>query len=222
VLYPKRQVCCDEVEIVFKSLIPNFDKELEDLRVIGPSGFILAFNMTFRGPEFMHSEYPEAWRAEYEERNYFALDPVLGWALVSSGYKRWSEVRLPDVRGVLKRGSAFGLKYGAVFSSKKDRKRSFLTIARGDRELTDNEVERINTKFGLWTELVTNRAALTDKELDVLRLLRDGLGQSEIAEELGIAESTVKQRAVSATTKLRANNRTQAVAIAMTRGYLDP
>lgn len=203
-------------------LIPNLEKGLEDLRLIGPSGFILAFNMTFRGPETMHSEYPDRWRAEYEDQNYFAFDPVLIWTLVHSGARRWSDIKLPDVRGVLKRGAAHGLKYGAVFSVKKQRKRSFLTISRPDRELTDGEMERVNAKFETWSELVTNRAALTDKELEVLRLLRDGLGQREIADALGIAESTVKQRAVSATTKLDANNRTQAVAIAMSRGYLDP
>ena len=206
---------------MWKNLIPNFDSELEELRAIGPSGFIMAFNMTFRGPEFMHSEYPEAWRAEYEERNYFALDPVLGWALTRSGHKLWSEIGLLDVRKVLKRGEEHGLRYGAVFSAKRGRKRSFLTIARSDRELADSEIAHINAKFETWCELVTNRAALTDRELDVLRCLRDGLGQREIAEALDIAESTVKQRAISATTKLGANNRTQAVAIAMTRGYLE-
>lgn len=202
-------------------LIPNFDREAADLHDLAPSGFIIAFNMTFRGPEHMHSAYPEKWREEYEDRNYFAGDPVLTWALISSGCKRWSELIVPDVRKVMVRGASFGLKFGAVFSTKRGRKRSFLTMARSDREFTDNEIEQVNAKFQLWCDLVTNRAALTDKELEVLRLLRDGLGQQEIADSLNIAESTVKQRAVNATGKLGANNRTQAVAIAMARGYLD-
>ena len=207
--------------MMLNGLIPNFEREVVELREVGPAGFIIAFNMTFRGPEHMHSAYPERWREEYEERNYFVGDPVLTWALVTDGYRRWSEIKIPDLRHILTRGASFGLKYGVVFSVKKGRKRSFLTIARKDRELTDSEIDRINTKFELWCELVTNRAALTEKELEVLRLLRDGLGQKEIGDTLNIAESTVKQRAVSATSKLGANNRTQAVAIAMARGYLD-
>ena len=206
---------------MWQNLIPNFEEELADLRVIGPIGFILAFNMSFRGPEFMHSEYPGAWQAEYETRNYFVLDPVLGWALTKSGHKRWSEIGLLDIRKVFDRAAEHGLHYGAVFSAKKERKRSFLTIARSDRELADNEMAHVNAKFETWCELVTNRASLTERELDVLRCLRDGLGQKEIADSLEIAESTVKQRAISATTKLGASNRTQAVAIAITRGYLD-
>ncbi|MEL6693876.1 MAG: autoinducer binding domain-containing protein, partial [Pseudomonadota bacterium] len=71
-------------------IIPNFNAELVSLRGIAPSGFIVAFNMTFRGPEYMHSEYPEAWRAEYEDRNYFAGDPVLVWTIANSGTRRWS------------------------------------------------------------------------------------------------------------------------------------
>lgn len=203
-------------------LIPSFDREVLDLHDLAPAGFIIAFNMTFRGPEHMHSAYPAKWREEYEDRNYFAGDPVLTWALISSGSKRWSELIVPDVRKVMLRGASFGLKFGAVFSTKRGRKRSFLTMARTDREFTDSEIEQVNAKFQLWCDLVTNRAALTDKELEVLRLLRDGLGQQEIADTLNIAESTVKQRAVNATGKLGANNRTQAVAIAMARGYLDP
>jgi LuxR family transcriptional regulator, quorum-sensing system regulator SdiA len=207
--------------MLLSSLIPGFDNEVEELRTTGPAGFIIAFNMTFRGPEHMFSAYPGLWQKEYEERNYFVGDPVLTWALVTDGHKRWSEIKLPDLRHIMTRGASFGLKYGVVFSVKKGRKRSFLTIARNDRELTDNEIGRLNAKFELWCELVTNRAALTEKELEVLRLLRDGLGQKEIGDTLNIAESTVKQRAVSATNKLAANNRTQAVAIAMSRGYLD-
>ncbi|WP_377513347.1 autoinducer binding domain-containing protein [Octadecabacter sp. R77987] len=206
---------------MLNALIPNFEQELDDLREIGSAGFILAFNMSFRGPEYMHSEYPDEWREEYEDRNYFALDPVLAWTLVHSGSRRWSEVKLPDVRGVLKRAQAFGLIYGAVFSRKKKRKRSFLTVARSDRELNDTEILLLNDRFDRWCEIVTNKASLTSRELDVLRSLRDGLGQREIAEALSISESTVKQRAQSAVAKLGASNRTQAVAIAMTRGFLD-
>jgi LuxR family transcriptional regulator len=65
------------------------------------------------------------------------------------------------------------------------------------------------------------RASLTDAELAVLRAFRDGLGQKETADALGIAESTVKQRAIRACSKLGAHTRTQAVAIAVQRNYFD-
>ena len=58
-------------------------------------------------------------------------------------------------------------------------------------------------------------------ELDVLGGLKDGLGQFEISQHLGISESTVKQRALKACTKLGAKSRTQAVAIAVARNYFE-
>jgi LuxR family transcriptional regulator len=206
---------------MLNSLIPNLENELKDLRSIASAGFVAAFNMSFRGPEFMHSEYPKEWQKEYEDQNYYAGDPVLIWSLAFSGHKRWSQIKEYDPRNILEKGRAFGLNYGGMFSVKKDRKRSFLSIARSDRELTDGELERVNAKFETWTDLVTNKASLTAAELDVLRCLRDGFGQLEIAQHLGISESTVKQRAVNATSKIGARNRTHAVAIAVTRGILD-
>lgn len=206
---------------VLDILIPNLESEMDHLRALGPSGYVMAFNYTVFGPEFMVSGYPDAWRAEYEEKNYFMGDPVLMWTFVNSGVKRWSDINLPDPRGVMRRAARFNIRYGVAISVKRGRKRSVLTVARGDREIEAAEIEGLRIKFESWCDHATNRAALTDRELDVLRLLRDGKAQREIAEALGIAEATVKQRAVSATKKLGAANRIQAVAIALRRGYFD-
>lgn len=206
---------------MLQTLIPNLDEELDHLQALGPSGYVMAFNYSVHGPEYMRSGYPEKWQAEYEEKNYHMGDPVLMWALTNSGVRRWSDVKVPDIRGVMKRARTFGLKYGVAFSAKKGRKRSFLTVARADRELTDAEIAGLSVKFEVWCQLATNRAALTERELDVLRHLRDGMSQREIAEALGIVEATVKKRALSATAKLGAANRIQAVAMTLQRGYFD-
>ncbi|WP_299821167.1 autoinducer binding domain-containing protein [uncultured Jannaschia sp.] len=205
---------------ILHMLIPNFETELDHLHALGPAGFVMAFNYTVSGPEVMASGYPDVWHKEYEERNYFVGDPVLLWSFVNSGVKRWSEIKLPDPRGIMKAALKFDLRYGAVISVKKGRKRSVLSVARGDRELTDTEIADLKERFGTWCDHVTNRAALTDREIEVLKLLSVGHSQREIAETLGIAEVTVKQRAVSATKKLGATNRIHAVAIALQRDYL--
>lgn len=206
---------------MLSNLIPNYDEEIDKLRAWAPSGFILAFNLTFRGPEHLHSEYPEEWRRLYEERNYFFTDPILVWAVGNSGCKRWSEINLPDIRKMMREAQKFDLNYGAVFSRKSDQKRSFLTISRADREFTDTEMQIIDEKFSVWVDIVIGKKELTDRELDVLRCLKDGMGQTEIAKELGISESTVKQRALKACGKLGAQTRTQAVAIAVARNYFE-
>ena len=62
---------------------------------------------------------------------------------------------------------------------------------------------------------------LTPRELDVLRLIRDGNGNKQIAGVLSIAETTVNFHVKNLVAKLRANDRVHAVALAIRRGILD-
>jgi DNA-binding NarL/FixJ family response regulator len=61
---------------------------------------------------------------------------------------------------------------------------------------------------------------LTSRELDVLRLIRDGFRNKQIADRLTIAETTVNFHIKNLVGKLGANDRTHAVAIAIRRGLL--
>jgi DNA-binding NarL/FixJ family response regulator len=61
---------------------------------------------------------------------------------------------------------------------------------------------------------------LTSRELEVLRLVRDGYRSKQIANQLAIAETTVKFHIKNLVDKLRANDRTHAVTIALRRGLL--
>ena len=61
---------------------------------------------------------------------------------------------------------------------------------------------------------------LTNRELDVLRLIRDGYRNKQIADHLSIAETTVNFHIKNLVDKLGANDRTHAVTIAIRRGLL--
>jgi DNA-binding NarL/FixJ family response regulator len=61
---------------------------------------------------------------------------------------------------------------------------------------------------------------LTDRELEVLELIRDGNRNKQIADHLSIAETTVNFHIKNLVDKLRANDRTHAVTIAVRRGLL--
>jgi DNA-binding NarL/FixJ family response regulator len=61
---------------------------------------------------------------------------------------------------------------------------------------------------------------LTNRELDVLRLIRDGYRNKQIADQLSIAETTVNFHIKNLVDKLQANDRTHAVTIAIRRGFL--
>jgi DNA-binding NarL/FixJ family response regulator len=56
------------------------------------------------------------------------------------------------------------------------------------------------------------RRDLTPRELEILRLLADGLTDRKIAAELGIGRRTVSNRVAGILVKLDAATRTQAVA----------
>jgi len=62
---------------------------------------------------------------------------------------------------------------------------------------------------------------LTPREIDVLKLIRDGHRNKQIAHLLSIAETTVNFHVKNLVDKLRANDRTHAIAIAIRRGLLD-
>ena len=85
------------------------------------------------------------------------------------------------------------------------------------RDIAPNYVAQLLGAFGREAELPSPAMAslvepLTEREMDVLRLLVAGMSNAEIAEELVIAVSTVKSHINHLYGKLDAQSRTQAVA----------
>jgi DNA-binding NarL/FixJ family response regulator len=63
-------------------------------------------------------------------------------------------------------------------------------------------------------------SGVTDRELDVLRLLADGLDTAEIARKLAYSERTIKNIIHDLTSRLNLKNRLHAVAYAMKAGLI--
>jgi len=63
--------------------------------------------------------------------------------------------------------------------------------------------------------------SLTDREIEVLKLIANGCSNKIVADRLRIAEDTVKGHVRSILSKLKANDRTHAVTIALHRGYFE-
>ena len=68
----------------------------------------------------------------------------------------------------------------------------------------------------------SNLSALTERELDVLRALGQGLSNQEIAEELSIEITTVRSHISRILNKLNLDNRTQAALYAVESGLVQP
>ena len=64
-------------------------------------------------------------------------------------------------------------------------------------------------------------SGLTEREIEVLRLIAAGNANKEIAAQLSLTEETVKSRVSNILAKLGANDRTHAVTIALKRGIIE-
>lgn len=62
---------------------------------------------------------------------------------------------------------------------------------------------------------------LTNSEINVLRLIAEGKANKQIADQLSIAEETVKSRVKSILSKLAADDRTHAAMIGLKRGIIE-
>ena len=63
--------------------------------------------------------------------------------------------------------------------------------------------------------------ALTEREIDVLKLIAAGNANKQIADQLSISEATVKKRISNILSKLGANDRAHAVTIGLKRGIIE-
>jgi DNA-binding NarL/FixJ family response regulator len=87
--------------------------------------------------------------------------------------------------------------------------------------LTRRLVERFTARRPVTRATPASLRSLTDREVDVVRLVARGLSNAEIAAQLWIAETTVKTHVARLLMKLGLRDRLQAVIFAYETGVLD-
>lgn len=70
-------------------------------------------------------------------------------------------------------------------------------------------------------QTTSTRGKVSKREMDVLLLVKDGLRNPEIAEQLGLSTKTVENHVRSILQKLGAKNRTEAVVIALKNSIIE-
>ncbi|MFF4243630.1 LuxR C-terminal-related transcriptional regulator [Streptomyces sp. NPDC001822] len=104
--------------------------------------------------------------------------------------------------------------------------RAVLAAARGDGDLPSDLLGRLIAQVGTLqrgtnsaTGIIT-ASGLAPREIDVLRLVAEGMDTGEIASKLSYSERTVKNVMHGLTTRLQLRNRAHAVAYALREGYI--
>jgi DNA-binding NarL/FixJ family response regulator len=95
--------------------------------------------------------------------------------------------------------------------------------ATGDSLIEPSITQRLVERFAeplTATGIPKRLAPLTERELDVLRLVSRGLSNAEIAAEMVVAETTVKTHVARILAKLGVRDRVQAVVVAYETGFI--
>ncbi|MQY37149.1 Transcriptional regulatory protein LiaR [Streptomyces sp. RB17] len=98
-------------------------------------------------------------------------------------------------------------------------------VAAGESLLFPASVRRLAARYGDGdrpARAALERARLTEREAEVLRLMARGLSNAEIAARLVVGTETVKSHVSAVLAKLGARDRTQAVIVAYESGFVEP
>jgi len=181
------------------------------LRGAAPLGYSAGLHIRFAAPIVSEATYDQKWLLHYSEEAYALRDPLIAWGLSCEGHSRWSEIELPDPFNILRQAGEFGLTYGVAVSCGPVQSRSIVGCARGDREYTDEEIAKIATIVRTLHEISETQTDLTQAQLQALRCIAGGDRHAAAAAKLGISESALKARLVSARERLMARTTSEAI-----------
>ncbi len=174
--------------------------------------------------------YPESWQQIYIQKNYLARNPTRHKALVAQNPFTWSELEhsLPRLdTAVFHDCRAAGMRDGLVVPVHGP---LGLTVAIG---FACEQADAINPNTTPMLQLIAWRlhhafdepasagcVRLTPREIELLLLMADGLGNDQIATKLTISDNSVEWHLKNIFRKLEVSNRTGAVVKALKQGLL--
>jgi LuxR family transcriptional regulator len=190
---------------------PELSLLFRKLGELAPGGYFAGLHVRFAAPLISVTTYDPAWVHHYTSNAYAMRDPMIAWGLSKEGSSRWNEISIPDPFGIWAEAAEFGLNYGVAVSCGPITSRSIVGAARQDRDFSDSEIEQIHGIVLSLHELSEPPTELTPAQVEALRCIADGDRHAAAAAKLGISESALKARLISARTRLMARTTTEAI-----------
>lgn len=183
--------------------------------------------------------YPPGWVKHYFEQAHFDCDPVMAYCAQHVVPMCWSDLTLApgsQAERMMQEAASFGLRDGVTMPLHSPQgELGILSLAvdaaPGEaRTICQNALPHIQVLVGYLHEAVRRVSGLlrnadpklTQRETQCLRWAADGKTSSEIAQLLGLSESTANFHLNSAMRKLDVVNRQQAVGKATLQGLIQP
>ncbi|WP_417272925.1 autoinducer binding domain-containing protein [Celeribacter halophilus] len=189
----------------------ELNRQFAQLRAMSPAGYSVGLHIRFAGPLVAESTYDPKWLDHYATNAYALRDPLIAWGLSCEGAVRWSEIALPDPFDIWREAADFGLNFGVAVSCGAIHSRSIVGCARSDREFADQEIDKIATVVRTLHQISEPKADLTQAQIQALRCIAGGDRHAAAAAKLGISESALKARLVSARERLMARTTSEAI-----------
>jgi len=98
--------------------------------------------------------------------------------------------------------------------------RAIRTVYRGESLIQPVVASKVLDRFAELSRHAQAPETLSEREIEVLKLMAKGAANKEIATQLSITNSTVKTHITSIFQKLNASDRTEAVTLAIKRGII--
>lgn len=135
---------------------------------------------------------------------------MLLWAVtVSRGDKRWSEVPIPDLRGVMKKARRHGLIFSAAFTRTLNKTKSLIPVVRDGREPPDWEMAELSVAVTALVHDTTCDQRPTPSRPEVPLCLANDASLERAAQHLCLSDSAVNAR-LPATSRTRPAGRSRA------------
>ena len=230
----------DEARLVgseqqFRQLIHNCSRLIPIDRVHVSVAELDAENRIVGTKRHLNVNFPTQWLAEYRAQKLMLIDPAARLLFRGDRPVVWGELRKThrgkDDKRFFGTAAEFGLRNGFNFGSRINSSNAASFFTCEGEGLTDDERHIALIQYLLphlhialskvHLGLLKESPHLTDRERDVLNWIKYGRTDEDVALQLGLSKRTVKFHIENAMVKLQANNRVQAVAIALSQGLID-